>query len=87
MALPLLSSAAGTGRPKAGDDVPVCPLVGILDFARFRNPAFDWTADAAFKARYEELVAAGNRDPLLDPASWAEPLRAALLFPSVGFVN
>ena len=72
---------------KSEDDIPLCRLVGILDFARFRDFAFDWPANAAFRARYDELLASGARDPLLDPVAWSDELRPAFLFPLVGFVN
>ncbi|MBI5502590.1 MAG: hypothetical protein HY907_20260 [Deltaproteobacteria bacterium] len=72
---------------KAEDDIPLCPLVGILDAARFRNPTFDWTADPAFQARYDQLLAQDVLDPLLDPSSFAPDLRSSLLFPVIGFVN
>lgn len=68
---------------KAEDDIPVCQLVGILDVARFRDLGFDWTADAAFRARYDELLGEGVRAPLLDPGSFGPELRSAFLFPAV----
>ena len=69
------------------DDIPFCPVVAILDAARFRDVAFDWTADAGFKARYDELLAQGVLDPLLDPSAFAPDFRTQLLFPIIVFVN
>ncbi len=72
---------------KSEDDIPYCQMIGLMDFGRFNEFAFDWSADKEFNNRVEELIRKGVTDPFLDPKQWNEAMRKALLFPIVGFVN
>jgi hypothetical protein len=72
---------------KSEDGVPYCRIVGLMDFARFRRPEYDWREDEAFRAGVDAALERGTTDPLLDPASWNDAMRRELLFPIVAFVN
>lgn len=74
-------------KVKSEDDIPVCQLVGVLDVVRFRDLGFDWTADAAFRSRCDELRSQSAQEPLSDPASFDPALRSAFLFPAIVLIN
>lgn len=74
-------------KVKSEDDIPVCQLVGVLDVVRFRDLGFDWTADAAFRSRCDELRSQGVQDPLSEPVSFDPALRSAFLFPAIVLVD
>jgi Ca-activated chloride channel family protein len=71
------------------DDIPFCQVVALIDFSRFRDFAYDWTADAEFRAGVDEAVAKGLdgvSDVLFEPTVWTAAMRRRLLFPVWGLV-
>jgi hypothetical protein len=71
---------------KAEDDVPLCQVVGLIDFARFRDFDFDWASDAAVGPLWEALLAAPPADPFPAGEPHRDALVAEALFPIATFV-